>query len=327
MSSRRNFLRQAVFGGSLLPFSESLRAQIARYASDSGRGRYPVAVATWNNQKATSAAWEVLGRGGRALDAVEAGARVPEADPKDTSVGYGGFPDRDGNVTLDACIMDEEGNAGSVCFLQEIMHAVSVARRVMEKTPHVLLAGKGALDFALSEGFERQNLLTDEARKAWEKWKETSLYKPVINIERHDTIGIIALDAQQRLAGACTTSGMAFKMHGRVGDSPILGAGMYNDPAYGAAASTGLGELVLKTLGSFLLVEEIRRGRHPQKAAELTVKRIAERYPKQARENQVGFVAIDRKGRYGGFALQPGFNYTVCLEGRNQVLEGGSLFG
>lgn len=326
MSSRRNFLKNAFWGSSLLAFSDSFKEQFAHYVSPPGKGAYPLVAATWNNQKATTAAWELLGRGGRALDAVEAGARVPESDPKDTSVGYGGFPDRDGNVTLDACIMDEYGNAGSVCFLQEIMHAVSVARRVMEKTPHVLLAGKGAQDFAVAEGFVRENLLTDEARKAWEKWKETSLYKPVINIERHDTIGIVALDAQQRLAGACTTSGMAFKMHGRVGDSPILGAGMYNDPEYGAAASTGLGELVLKTLGSFLLVEEIRRGRHPQKAAEIVVKRIAQRYPQQAKENQVGFVAIDRKGRYGGFALQPGFNYTICSDGRNQVYEGGSLF-
>lgn len=286
----------------------------------------PVVIATWDNRKATAAAWQVLSSGGRALDAVEAGARIPEADPEDTSVGYGGFPDRDGHVTLDACIMDEFGNAGSVSFLEHIMHPISVARRVLEKTPHVMLSGEGALQFALGEGFQKENLLTENARRAWEEWKIKSEYKPVINIERHDTIGIVAVDAQQRVSGACTTSGMAFKMRGRIGDSPIIGAGMYSDNEVGAAAATGLGELVLKTLGSFLLVEEMRRGKHPQKAAETVVRRLAQKYPKAAAENQVGYVAIDRKGRYGAFSLQPGFNYSVYQRDQNLVFEAGSLF-
>lgn len=287
---------------------------------------WPAVIATWDNRKATAAAWDILSAGGRALDAVEAGARVAEADPKDTSVGYGGLPDRDGNVTLDACIMDEFGNAGSVTYLQHIKHPISVARRVMEKTPHVILSGDGALEFALSEGFPKENLLTEEARRAWEAWKVKSEYRPVINSERHDTIGIVAIDAQRRLSGACSTSGMAFKMRGRVGDSPIIGAGMFVDNDAGAAAATGLGELVLKTLGSFLIVEEMRRGKHPQKAVETAIRRIAQKYPQQARENQVGFVALDRRGRYGAFSLQPGFNYALFQAGQNRVFEAASLF-
>jgi len=275
--------------------------------------------------KATAAAWEVLSKNGRALDAVEAGVRVPEADPEDTSVGYGGLPDRDGYVTLDACIMDEFGNAGSVSFLEHIMHPISVARRVMEKTPHVMLVGEGALQFALSEGFKKENLLTDNARKAWEEWKVKSEYKPVINVERHDTIGMVALDAQQRIAGACTTSGLAFKMRGRVGDSPIIGAGMFVDNEVGGAAATGLGELVLRTLGSFLVVEEMRRGAHPQKAVETAVKRIARKYSEQVKEAQVGFVALDKKGRHGAFAIHSKFNYVLYQNGENKVMEAGSL--
>ncbi len=291
-----------------------------------GKDALPAVIATWGpNVKATAAAWEVLSKGGRALDAVEAGARVPEADPEDTSVGYGGLPDRDGNVTLDACIMDEFGNAGSVSFLQHIMHPITVARRVMEKTPHVMLAGEGALQFALSEGFKKENLLTANARQAWEEWKQKSEYKPVINVERHDTIGMVALDVQQRIAGACTTSGMAFKMHGRVGDSPIIGAGMFADNEVGGAAATGLGELVLRTLGSFLVVEEMRRGTHPQKAVETAVKRIAQKYSKQVQDAQVGFIALDKKGRYGAFGIHPGFNYVVYQKNENKVFEAGSL--
>lgn len=300
--------------------------RITRGSGMSSRDKGPLVIATWKNTDATAAAWAVLSAGGRALDAVEAGARVPEADPEDTSVGYGGFPDRDGKVTLDACIMDEMGNAGSVSFLQDIMHPVSVARLVMEKTPHVMLTGEGARQFALESGFPVENLLTDVARKAWENWKVKSEYKPVINIERHDTIGIVAMDSNQGIAGACTTSGMAFKMHGRVGDSPIIGAGMFSDSEVGAAAATGLGEMVLRSLGSFLLVEEMRRGHHPQKAAEIVIRRIAAKYPEQAKSNQIGFVALDKKGRFGGYGLQKGFNYTVFQDGVNRVFEAPSLY-
>lgn len=325
MHTRRHFL-QNTFLGALVAGSTDLWAKIAEHHAQPATGKWPVAIATWDNRKATEAAWQVLAAGGRALDAVEAGARVPEADPNDTSVGYGGFPDRDGNVTLDACIMDEFGNAGCVTYLQHILHPISVARRVLEKTPHVMLSGDGALEFALSQGFPKENLLTETARRAWEEWKIKSEYKPVINIERHDTIGIVALDAQQRIAGACTTSGMAFKMRGRVGDSPVIGAGMFADNEVGAAAATGLGELVLKTLGSFLIVEEMRRGKHPQKAAEAVIRRLAQKYPKEARENQVCYVVVDRKGRHGAFSLQSGFNYALYQGGVNAVHEAGSLF-
>ncbi len=325
MNSRRQFLKQGFWGTLAASSTDFWTRNAPLWPGQADKDALPVVIATWDNRKATAAAWEVLAPGGRALDAVEAGVHIPEADPKDTSVGYGGYPDRDGNVTLDACIMDEFGNAGSVCFLQHIMHPISVARRVMEKTPHVMLAGEGALQFALAEGFKKENLLTEEARKAWEDWKVKSEYKPVINIERHDTIGMVALDARNRIAGACSTSGLAFKMHGRVGDSPVIGAGMFADNEVGAAAATGLGEMVLRTLGCFLIVEEMRRGHHPQRAAEFAIRRIAEKYPEQSKINQIGFVALDKKGRHGAYSLHTGFNYAIYQRGQNQVFEAGYL--
>lgn len=286
----------------------------------------PVAIATWgNNVKATAAAWEVLTNAGYALDAVETGIRIPEADPQDTSVGYGGFPDRDGRVTLDACIMDEKGNAGSVCFLEDIMHPISVAKRVMQKTPHVMLAGAGALQFALEEGFTKENLLTATAKEALNNWLIKSEYKPIINIERHDTIGLLALDQQTRLAGGCSTSGQAFKMRGRVGDSPVIGAGLFVDGAVGAASCSGLGELTLKTLGCFLLVEEMRRGAGPQKAAEIAIRRIVEKYPAQTEVAQIGFIALDVNGQVGAYSIHPGFNYALAMNGNNAAHEADSL--
>lgn len=324
MDSRRQFLKHS-FWAALAAGQGDLWFKQFFSAAETDPRNLPVVIATWDNRKATAAAWEVLSKGGYALDAVETGVHVPEADPNDTSVGYGGFPDRDGNVTLDACIMDERGRAGSVTFLQHIKHPISVARRVMEKTPHVMLSGEGALRFALSEGFQKENLLTDKARAAWEEWLKKAEYKPVINWERHDTIGMVALDSQRRIAGACSTSGMAFKMHGRIGDSPILGAGMYVDNEVGGAACTGLGELLLRTLGCFLVVEEMRRGASPQKAAERAIRRIAQKCP-EARENQVGFVVLDRKGRHGAFALQKNFNYAIYQNGENKVFESESLW-
>jgi N4-(beta-N-acetylglucosaminyl)-L-asparaginase len=195
----------------------------------------------------------------------------------------------------------------------------------MEKTPHVMLSGEGALRFALAEGFPRENLLTEKARQAWEEWKVESRYKPVINVERHDTIGMVAIDSQHRLAGACTTSGLAYKMHGRVGDSPVIGAGMFADNEVGGAAATGLGELVLRTLGSFLVVEEMRRGASPQKAVQTAVKRIARKYPAELADAQVGFIALDKKGRHGAYSLQKGFNYVLYQNGENRLIEAESL--
>ncbi|HYG17600.1 MAG TPA: N(4)-(beta-N-acetylglucosaminyl)-L-asparaginase, partial [Ohtaekwangia sp.] len=252
MSSRRKFIRLAAMGTGLT-LTNGLASAIPVGAGG------PIVLSTWDfGLQANVEAWKILSAGGRALDAVEAGARVPEADPKETSVGLGGLPDRDGNVTLDACIMDEHGNCGSVAYLQHIVHPISVARLVMEKTPHVMLAGEGALKFALANGFKKEKLLTAESEKAWKIWLKKGEYKPVVNIENHDTIGIIALDAKGNLSGACTTSGMAYKMHGRIGDSPVIGAGLYVDNEVGAATATGMGEEVIRIVGCHLVVELMR---------------------------------------------------------------------
>jgi isoaspartyl peptidase/L-asparaginase-like protein (Ntn-hydrolase superfamily) len=263
---------------------------LAKYSSagnsSEGEKKIPIVVSTWNHGvPANEAAWKILSSGGYSLDAVEAGVRIPEGDPEVITVGYGGIPDAKGKVTLDACIMDEKGRAGSVTYLQHIKHPVSVARLVMEKTPHVMLSGKGALEFALKNGFEKEKLLTPQQKADWKKWKkEKHEFGSKINIENqleenHDTIGMLAIDADGRLSGACTTSGMGYKLPGRVGDSPIIGAGLFVDGEVGGAVATGSGELVMKTLGSFLVVEMMRSGKSPAKACEEAVKRIAKKSP------------------------------------------------
>ncbi|MEO1615802.1 MAG: N(4)-(beta-N-acetylglucosaminyl)-L-asparaginase [Planctomycetota bacterium] len=276
--------------------------------------RRPVVISTWQHGLAANAsAWKVLSSGGRALDAVEAGVRVTESDPDVLTVGLGGLPDRSGNVTLDACIMDETGDCGSVAFLQHIEHPISVARLVMEKTPHVMLVGDGALEFALDNGFEKKNLLTDRSKKEWEKWKTRhpeAVKEGQINIENHDTIGLLAIDEKGNLSGACTTSGMAWKLKGRVGDSPIIGAGLYVDNEVGAATATGTGEAVIRAVGSFLVVELMRQGHSPQDACRLAVERVIEKNP-DWKDFQVGFIALDKRGRVGGYCIQPGFDYAV----------------
>lgn len=302
MKTRRDFLKLSTLAG-LLPVSEVFAGQKVI--------NKPIVLSTWNfGLQANEAAWKILSTGGRALDAVEAGARVPEGDPNETSVGLGGLPDRDGHVTLDACIMDEQGRCGSVAFLEHIVHPISVARLVMEKTPHVMLVGEGALQFALANGFKKEKLLTKDSEKAWNEWKKKSEYKPVINVENHDTIGIIALDGQGNLSGACTTSGLAYKMRGRVGDSPIIGAGLYVDNEIGAATATGVGEEVIKIVGCHLVVELMRQGNSPEQACRLAVERIAKKNPARAKEVQVGFLALNKNGEYGAYCLQKGFNYA-----------------
>lgn len=287
----------------------------------------PIVISTWNfGLKANEAAWAILSKGGRALDAVEAGARVPEGDPKETSVGLGGLPDRDGHVTLDACIMDEQGNIGSVAFLEGIVHPVSVARLVMEKTPHVMLVGEGAQQFALANGFKKEKLLTKESEKAWKEWLKEKKYKPIANIENHDTIGILALDANGNLSGACTTSGMAYKMRGRVGDSPIIGAGLYVDNEVGAATSTGVGEEVIRIVGCHLVVELMRQGHSPEAACKLAVERIIQKNPSKAKEIQVGFLALNKNGDYGAFCLQKGFTFAVYQPSGNTLSDSKSIF-
>jgi len=307
MTNRRNFIASSALAGIGFP---SLVEKLSEWTDhDSKKSGGPLVLATWKNTKAVEAAWNTLQQGKSALDAAESGAMVPEADPEDTSVGYGGFPDRDGHVTLDACIMDEKGNAGSVVFLQHIMHPVSVARLVMEQTPHVLLAGEGALQFALENGFNKENLLTPKARKALDEWLMKSEYKPKINSERHDTIGILCMDPHSNLSGACSTSGLAFKRHGRVGDSPIIGAGLYVDNQVGAATATGLGEAVMKKVGAFSIVEMMRNGMHPQKACKEAIKRLTS--IQAADPFQVGYIAVNVKGEFGAFSLLPGFQATV----------------
>ncbi len=284
----------------------------------------PVVIATWNHGiAANEAAMKVIAQGGKAIDAVEAGVKVTEADPDNLSVGYGGLPDRDGNVTLDACIMDEKGNAGSVSFLQHIKHPISVARKVMDETPHVMLSGAGALQFALQQGFKKENLLTDKAKKQWEEWKEKAEYTPIVNIENHDTIGLLAIDKHGDISGACTTSGLAYKMHGRVGDSPVIGAGMFVDNEVGGACATGLGEAVLKTLGAFLIVELMRQGLSPQEACEEGVRRIVKSQNYQ--KFQIGYLALNKKGEHGVYSIQPGFNYALYQAGTNELIDAPSF--
>jgi N4-(beta-N-acetylglucosaminyl)-L-asparaginase len=222
--------------------------------------------------------------------------------------------------------MDEAGNCGSVAFLQHIVHPVSVARLVMEKTPHVMLVGDGALQFALDNGFEKKKLLTKESEKAWKEWLKKAEYKPVVNIENHDTIGIVALDQNGNLSGACTTSGMAYKMHGRVGDSPIIGAGLYVDNEVGAATATGVGEEVIRIVGCHLVVELMRQGMSPGDACRQAVERILKKNPEKAREIQVGFLALNKNGEYGAWCLQKGFNYAVHDNTGNRLLDSQSHF-
>ncbi|MGB0950133.1 MAG: N(4)-(beta-N-acetylglucosaminyl)-L-asparaginase [Marinirhabdus sp.] len=277
---------------------------------------HPLVIATWNVKEATAKAWQSLQAGRSALDAVIDGCKVEEANAQGQSVGLGGLPDRDGRVTLDACVMDGKGGYGAVLCMQNIVHPIAVAKKVMQDTPHVILAGKGAEQFAVSQGFERRDLLTEQSKKAWEEWKKTSQYKPVINIENHDTIGMLAIDKNGALSGGCTTSGLAYKMAGRVGDSAIIGSGLYVDNSVGAATATGLGEEVLKTVGSYLIVELMRQGRTPQQACEEAIERILEKTPNH-KNFQVGYIAVNKKGETGHFAIHQGFSVTTCQGGEN----------
>lgn len=314
----------------------------------------PVVISTWApNIKANKAAWGILEKDGRALDAVVKGVQVPEADPKDNSVGYGGLPDRDGKVTLDSCVMDELGNCGSVMAIEHIMHPVLVAKLVMEKTPHVQLVGDGALKFALDNGFKKINLLTPESEKAWKQWLKKSKYDPMRTVRElekraadknqkpadqepgswpvallnHDTIGMVAMDTNGNLGGACTTSGMAFKMRGRVGDSPIIGAGLFVDNEVGAASATGMGEEVVKICGAHTVIEAMRHGMNPEDACKEAVRRIVKNLQHNKQEQvQVGFIAINKNGEHGGYSVEPNFTYCVTSQEGSKVIETKSWF-
>ncbi len=327
MFDRRKFIQLTSLGLTSLSFQSFKPA-----------GRKPVVISTWDaGINANKAAWNVLKNGGRALDAVEQGVMVTE-DEIGCCVGLGANPDRDGFVTLDASIMDEHFNCGAVAFLERIKHPISVARRVMEKTPHVLLVGEGAQQFAVAEGFplEKQEL-SDDAKKAYQKWLKKSEYKPEINREKkghgpfapamidgefnHDTIGMLALDARGNLSGSCTTSGQGFKMRGRLGDSPIIGAGLYVDNNVGAATSTGQGEDVIRVAGSAMVVEFMRNGYSPEQACKKAVERvISAKGMKKAKEIQVAFIALNKKGEYGCYAIQKGFEMAVCYSDKKSDL-------
>ncbi len=320
MTNRRKFLQSSVVGAA------ALHAACRSEAQSPTAIIRPAVISTWNHGiPANAAAWEILKSGGKAIDAVEAGVRVTESDPTGQSVGVGGRPDMNGNVTLDACIMNEKGDCGSVAYLQNIEHPITVARQVMEETPHVMLVGDGALQFALEKGHPEINLLTEKSKADWEAWmKSERKVLPKINVENHDTIGLVALDSHGDLSGACTTSGAAWKLPGRVGDSPIIGAGLYVDNEVGAATATGWGEAVMRAVGCFLVVELMRQGNTPQRACELTVERVISKNP-DWRDIQVGFIALGKNGEYGGYCIQPGFDYAVYRPDiENQLIKSGS---
>jgi N4-(beta-N-acetylglucosaminyl)-L-asparaginase len=322
MLARRRFLQLGSLGLSAISFS-SFKSKPSV--------RKPIVISTWGEGiAANEAAWKILKSGGRALDAVEKGVMVTEAS-QNCCVGLGANPDRDGFVTLDACIMDENANIGSVAFLERIKHPISVARKVMEKTPHVMLVGIGAQQFAIAQGFPLEpQKLSQEAQKSYDNWLIKSEYKPVINIENsknqtafapnklengnwnHDTIGMVAMDANGNLSGSCTTSGMGFKMRGRLGDSPIIGAGLYVDNEIGAATATGQGEDVIRICGAHLVVELMRQGLSPENACKKAVERIIKIKGAAAKDIQVGFIAINKQGEYGGYCIQKGFDFAVC---------------
>ena len=283
----------------------------------------PIAICTWEFTQANATAGKLLDEGYTALDAVIQGVAVEEENIKNTTVGKGGAPDREGNVTLDACVMDANGNCGAVMCVEDITHVAALARKVMEDTPHVILAGDGARQFAIESGFKPEDLLTEESKKAWKAWSKESNYKPIINIENHDTIGMLALDKDGDISGACTTSGLAYKMKGRVGDSPIIGSGLFVDNAIGGAAATGMGEEVIKTVGSFLIVELMRNGMTPQEACEEAVRRIVTTNPNHT-NFQVAYIAINKNGETGCYCIHPGFKMMKYSKGVNKAIISGS---
>lgn len=325
MSDRRAFIKKAVLGsvGAGAALHQVLGAESGDLAS-AKTGTKPLIISTWNHGiAANKEAWKHLQNGANALDAIVAGVGVSEADPKVRSVGYGGLPDREGKVTLDACIMDHNSDCGAVSFLQGIKHPIAVAKKVMEATPHVMLSGAGALQFALEQGFQEENLLTEKSKRDWKAWLKKSNYAPVINIENHDTISMLILDQSGNLYGGCTTSGAAWKMHGRVGDSPIIGAGLFLDNEVGAAAATGLGEAIVRTAGSAMVVELMRQGMSPNAACKEIVERIHKKHVnhKDMSYLQVGFIAVNKAGAYGGYSLRSGFNYAVTDQGTGTRME------
>jgi len=308
---RRNFIFDIFSVGIVSAMSTKLRAVNLNFT--------PMvrSISTWKTTEANQKAGQMLDKGEHALDAAVAGVAIEEENPKNTTVGYGGAPDRTGKVTLDACVMNHLGDCGSVVAVENIVNVARLAKDVMEKTPHVMLSGKGAEEFAISQGYKKTDLLTDQSKKEWEEWLKDQDYRPIINIENHDTIGMLCIDKNNNLSGACTTSGLAYKMKGRVGDSPIIGSGLFIDNKVGGAVATGLGEEVVKTVGSFLVVELMRQGLTPQGACEEAVKRIVSNNS-QKNKFQVAYIAMNKKGEVGSYSIEPGFTYMDYVNGENK---------
>ena len=289
-----------------------------------------IVVATWPfGQMAVKLAAELLEQGQPALDAALAGAQAVEDDPTIHSVGYGGLPNAIGTVQLDACVMDGKTlNCGSVAGVENIRHAAALARRVMEKTPHVMLVGEGARTFAVQQGFPLQNMSTPESLAAWEKGRSRAARAadtaspPAAKQSGHDTIAVLALDKHGSLGGVCTTSGQANKLPGRVGDSPIIGAGLYVDNTAGAAGATGLGEEIIRIGGTALVVEAMRAGRSAQDACEQAIRKanqIAVR--RGVHPAQVAFLALDPKGNPGAACTaRSNFQYAIARPGKVELL-------
>jgi N4-(beta-N-acetylglucosaminyl)-L-asparaginase len=322
---RRSFFKAGLSLGAI-SLIEPIKGADLFANSFEGTTTGPIVLSTWvHGLDANRAAWEVLSKGGSAVDAVEKGVRVTEADLTNRSVGIGGRPDRDGHVTLDACIMDEKSRCGAVAFMEGIAHPISVARAVMESTQHVMLVGEGAEKFAIENGFEQAKMPIPEVKKDWQEWKKENkdlFKKPTINHENHDTIGMIAMDSKGNLSGACTTSGWAYKMHGRVGDSPIIGAGLFVDNEVGAATSTGLGEAIIRVSGSSMVVELMRHGYTPLDACKEVVNRIIKKHSDLS-NLQCGFIAIDKKGNFGAYSVYAGFNYALKTSTEDKMVDAG----
>ncbi|MEM9680650.1 MAG: N(4)-(beta-N-acetylglucosaminyl)-L-asparaginase [Bacteroidota bacterium] len=333
---RRHFIKNASLTGvglavgSSIHSCETTKTESEPATKDQGKmtidtSKFPIAICTWGFVDANAKAGEVLDTGAKALDAALEGVAVEEENIKNTTVGKGGAPDREGNVTLDACIMDSNGDCGAVVCVENITNVAALAKKVMENTPHVILAGEGAEAFAYTQGFEKEDLLTEASKKAWEDWKKSPEYKPIINIENHDTIGMLCMDKDGDIAGACTTSGLSYKMKGRVGDSPIIGSGLFIDNEIGGAVATGMGEEVIKTVGSFLIVELMRNGMSPQEACEEAINRIVSKNDRY-KDFQVAYIAMNKKGETGSYCIHEGFSYMKYQNGSNERIPSG-FFG
>lgn len=303
-------------------FKETSHQKTPIKMSDKKTG--PIAICTWAFTNANAAAGKALDENINALDAAIIGVAVEEENLKNSTVGKGGDPDREGNVTLDACVMDYTGDCGAVVCVENITNVAALAKKVMTETPHVMLAGIGAEEFAYTQGFKKEELLTDEAKKNWKEWLKTSEYKPIINIENHDTIGMLTLDVHGNIAGTCTTSGLSYKMKGRVGDSPIIGSGLFIDNEIGGATATGMGEEVMKTVGSFLIVELMRQGKSPQEACEEAVKRIVSKNDNH-KNFQIAYIAMNKAGETGSYCIHKGFTYMKYENGQNENIHSESF--